>query len=153
MYSEGHAGLTLAIASLLMIPFGDSYETTIFIIAATLLASLPDIDLSLQRKGYPIHHRGPTHSILAAIISGIVMATALFYLYKTWIYILIGLGAGFTGITTHLLGDTLTYMAFKPLWPFSDSEVSLGLFPASDPNVNKALLLIGAICFCLYALT
>ena len=53
MYSEGHAGLTLAISSLLMVPFGDRYETTVFIVVATILASLPDIDLSLQRKATP----------------------------------------------------------------------------------------------------
>jgi len=54
MYAEGHAGLTLAISSLLMIPFGDRYETTIFIAVVTLLATLPDIDLSWQKKGYAI---------------------------------------------------------------------------------------------------
>lgn len=83
MYSEGHAGLTLAISLYMMIPFGETYETTIFIVVATLLASLPDIDLSLQRKGYTIHHRGPTHSILAAILCGVAAASVLFYLYKT----------------------------------------------------------------------
>jgi len=153
MYSEGHAGLTLAISSLMMIPFGDTYETTIFIVVATLLASLPDIDLSLQRKGYPIHHRGPTHSILAAILCGVAAACVLFYLYKTWIYVIIGLGAGFTGITTHLLGDMLTHMAFKPLWPFRDTEISLGLVSAANQEANNAMVILGIICAAIYATT
>ena len=151
MYSEGHAGLTLAIASLMMIPFGDRYETTVFIIVATALATLPDIDLSLQRKGYPIHHRGPTHSILFAIISGIAIGGILFYIYQTWLYIFVGFGAGFVGIMSHLLGDMLTYMAFKPLWPFKETEVSLGLTRASNPIVNQAMVALGIIGFVLYA--
>ena len=72
MYSEGYAGLTLAISSLLMIPFGDNYETTVFILVSTLLASLPDIDLS----------RAHTH--MRVVLRGV-----LFYLYNAWIYILI----------------------------------------------------------------
>lgn len=152
MYSEGHLGLTLAISSLVMIPFGDSYPTMVFILAATLLASLPDIDLSLQRKGYPIHHRGLTHSILFALMCGILLAGVLFYLYKTWVYILVGFGAGFTGIMSHLIGDMLTYMAFKPLWPIKDTEISFGLVAASNPQLNQVMVILGIIGFALYAL-
>ena len=114
MYPEGHAGLTLAFSSLLMIPFGENYETMVFIIVTTLLSSLPDIDLILQRKGIPIHHRGFTHSLLFALIIGVVFGSVLFYLYKTWIYIPIGFFARVTGIMTHLVGDMLSYMPFKP---------------------------------------
>jgi len=141
----------LAISSLMMIPFGDNLPTTIFILTATLLASLPDIDLSLQRKGYPIHHRGPTHSILFAALCGVLLAGALFYLYQTSLYILVGFAAGFTGIMSHLLGDMLTYMAFKPLWPLNDTEISLGLVAASNPLLNKAMVILGLICFACYA--
>jgi len=152
MYSEGHAGLTLALSSLLMIPFGDRYETTLFIIVATLLASLPDIDLSLQRKGYPIHHRGATHSIFAAVICGVISAVVLYYLYRTWVYFLIGFGSGFIGIVSHLLGDILTYMAFNPLWPFRDYEISLGIVAASNQQANNIMMIIGVLCFALYAM-
>jgi len=152
MYAEGHAGLTLAISSLLMIPFGDRYETTIFIVVATLLATLPDIDLSWQRKGYPIHHWGPTHSILAAIICGVLSAIVLYYLYKTWVYVLVGFGAGFTGIVTHLIGDMLTHMKFKPLWPFRDYEVAMGLVGSANQQANNLMVILGILCFAFYAM-
>jgi len=152
MYAKGHFGLTLALSSLLMVPFGNGYETTVFIMVATMLASLPDIDMSLKRKGVPIHHRGPTHSLLFAIICGVLLSGVMFYLYKTLIYIAVGFFAGVSGIMTHLLGDMLTYMAFKPLWPFRDNEVSYGLFAASNKEANNAMLILGTICFVLYAM-
>ena len=152
MYPEGHFGLTLALASILMIPFGDTPESTYFIIIATLLASLPDIDLAWQRKGIPIHHRGPTHSILFALVCGVLSGIVMVYLYKNWVYFFIGLGAGLVGIMSHLIGDVLTYMAFKPLWPFSKKEISFGLFSAANETVNKAMVALGVLCFVIYAM-
>jgi inner membrane protein len=153
MYAEGHAGLTLAISSLLIIPIGDRYETTIFILAASLLASLPDIDLSLMKKGVKIHHRGPTHSILFAIICGLIMALLAQFLFSTLIHVIIGFLAGFIGIISHLLGDLLTFMALKPLWPFNNRSLRLGLVSSSNKNLNYFFVILGGICFVYYAST
>jgi len=150
MHSLGHFGLTLAISSLLMKPFGNSNPTTIFIISASIVSGLPDIDLSLQRKGYPIHHRGPTHSILSAFLCGIVIAIILYYLYNLDIYLVIGFSAGFVGIMTHLLGDMLTYLEFEPLWPFSDFKKNFDLFSSDNQIANNAFFIIGLICFVYY---
>ena len=98
----------------------------------------------------PIHHRGPTHSLLFAIICGVILGGVLFYFYKTWIYVFIGFFAGITGIMSHLVGDMLNYMAFKPLWPFRDTEISFGLVSAANQEANSAMVILGIICFALY---
>ena len=136
-----------------MIPFGDRYETTVFIMAATILASLPDIYLSLQRQGYPIHHRGPTHSLLFALLCGVALGGILFYLYKTWIYSLIGFFVGGNWYIVSPCGDMLTFIAFMPLWPFSDKKIRFGLVGAANQDANTAMFFLGLIYFAAYAST
>ena len=91
--------------------------------------------------------------LLFALIIGVVFGSVLFYLYKTWIYIPIGFFAGVTGIITHLVGDMLSYMPFKPLWPFRETTISYGIFSADNQDANNAMIVLGIICFALYALT
>lgn len=148
MYSEGHAGLTLIIFPLLMIPLGWGDYQIIAIGLAVGVSSLPDIDLKYREYG--IHHRGVTHSILFAILVGIGLGALFYYNDNQILWFAIGFAGGFGGIMSHLLGDMLTYHAFKPLWPFSDTEKSLGLCRASNKAVNEGLLTAGAVSFVAY---
>jgi membrane-bound metal-dependent hydrolase YbcI (DUF457 family) len=68
-----------------------------------------------------------------------------------WFYALLGFGACFTGRTTYLMGDMRTYIAFKPLWPFRDTEISLGLVSAVNQEANNAMVILGILCLALYA--
>ena len=47
----------------------------------------------------------------------------------------------------YLIGDLMTYMAFKPLYPFSSREVSFGWFRADNIIVNHGFFLLGWIVF------
>lgn len=152
MYSKGHAGLTLLITSLLMIPFGINETALIIIVFSTGLSSLPDIDMSLRKYSKLLHHRGPTHSILFALIAGISFGLLLYYGYGTLYGFGIGFITAFWGVISHLIGDMFTYHAFKPLWPFSNKEVALGLCSASDRSVNEGLITLGSAAFIFYLL-
>jgi inner membrane protein len=152
MYAKGHTGLTLLIASLLVLPFGYDAELVLFILLSAGLSALPDIDLEWQRKGIPIHHRGVTHSILFALLIGLGLGSILFYSQKTLEYFLLGFFSGFIGIISHLIGDSFTKMAFKPLWPFSNKEVCFGFCTAGNKAANEGLMTVGMVAFILYIL-
>lgn len=66
------------------------------------------------------------------------------------IWYVIGFLAGFGGVVLHLIGDLMTYMAFKPLYPFSSREVAFGWFNADNIIVNHVFFLLGWIVFFVY---
>lgn len=150
MHAKGHTGLTFLLMSILMIPFGYDINKVTLIVLAAGLSALPDIDLQLQKQGFPVHHRGFTHSIAFAFIAGLGFAIIFGYTHGTVAWVLLGFFSGFMGVLSHLLGDMLTYMAFKPLWPFSDIEVSLGICKASNKAVNEGLMTAGSIALVIY---
>lgn len=76
MNHKGHAGLTLLVFSVLMLPFGLSENAIVVIVLAAGLSSLPDIDINLE-----MNHRGYTHNILAALVVGIIFGF-LFFLFN-----------------------------------------------------------------------
>ena len=152
MYSKGHSGLTLLLVSLLMLPFGENQNALIIIVLSAGLSALPDIDMELRKKVGFIHHRGVTHSILFAIVSGLVLGGLFFYTHNTLMWAGIGFLSAFFGVVSHLIGDSFTYHAFKPLWPFSDREVHLGICRASDKSVNEGLMTAGGIALIAYYL-
>ena len=153
MYAVGHAGLTFLILSIAMLPFDYDTGKIILIAFAVGISSLPDIDLEWQKSGYPIHHRGPTHSILFALIVGFLLGGLLWYGYGEMSWFGIGFTAGVLGILSHLIGDSFTYMAFKPLWPFSQREVGFKLVSANNRVVNEGFGTIGTLAFLYYILS
>ena len=152
MYAKGHAGLTFLIMSLLLmlLPYDINYVTIIALSGA--LSALPDLDLKWQKAGIPIHHRGPTHSILFALVVGMIFGGLFGYSQQTISWALMGFISGFMGVISHLIGDTFTHMAFKPLWPFDDREVSFGFCKASNRAANEGLASAGSIAFVIYIL-
>jgi len=152
MYSKGHAGLTLLLMSVIMLPFPYGDNSLIIILLSTMLSTLPDIDLKWQRSGIPVHHRGFTHSVLFAFISGLACGALFWYSNNTLTWVGLGFFSGFIGVVSHMIGDTLTYMPFKPLWPFDKREISFGLCSAGDKVVNEGLMSIGSGAFILYIL-
>jgi inner membrane protein len=152
MYSKGHAGLTLLLMSLIMLPFPFGENSLIIILLSTMLSTLPDVDLKWQRSGIPIHHRGFTHSVLFAIVAGFVFGTVFWYTHDTMTWVGLGFISGFMGVVSHMVGDALTYMPFKPLWPFDKREISFGVCSASDKSVNEGLMSVGSAAFILYIL-
>jgi len=145
MQAKGHWGLALLILSLFAIPFGISIYIISLIFLTTFLSSLPDIDLKLG-----IAHRTITHTILFAIICGIVFCFIFGTVVKETQWYIFGFLAGFGGVILHLIGDMMTYMKFKPLYPFSSIEVALGWFRADNFFINHGFFILGWIVFLLY---
>jgi membrane-bound metal-dependent hydrolase YbcI (DUF457 family) len=135
-----------------MIPFEYNTINILIIVLAAGLSTLLDIDLQWQRQGYPFHHRGRTHSILAALIAGVLFGIFMWYGFKEILYFGIGFIAGFMAVVSHMLGDLLTHMAFKPLWPFDKREVSFGICSASNRAANEGLGTVGTLAFFVYIL-
>jgi len=143
MNPRGHVGLNLLVTSLLAYALGMKglYVNSI-IIFSTALSTLPDIDIRLR-----IAHRKYTHNLFLAIIVAFITG------YLTHV---IGLGFNlgfwsvFAGITTHLIGDLMTYRGFNPLAPIGKRNYSLKLFKSSNKAVNDSFLVAGAIAYVLY---
>ena len=148
MHSKGHFGLALGVMSLLMIPFGLGANNLVFltVLLSAMLSALPDLDI---KWGLP--HRRITHNILFALIIGILFGVMFGYASGIW-YFFVGFIGGFMGIMLHLLGDVMTYMKFKPFYPFSYKEYAWGLFPAKSRTANDGFFAVGIICFFAYVL-
>ena len=107
-------------------------------------AMSPDLDVLIPTFGDPtagwVWHRGPTHS-LAAIPIGGVLAGLVFLLFKPlrreWRTVL---GAAVVGYATHAPLDALTSYGTQLLWPFSNSRAALDWMPIIDPVYTLALL-------------
>jgi len=147
MNHKGHAGLTLLVFSLLMLPFGPSENAIIVIVLAAGLSSLPDIDIQWKTG-----HRKHTHNVLAGLVVGIAFGLLFFYSASNVLWGVMGFVVGFGGIICHLLGDAFTYMKFKPLWPFSDRKIGLGWFESGSKQVNNGMMMAGSLGFVFYLL-
>lgn len=152
MYSKGHAGLTLILVSLLMLPFGNNEHALYIIVLSAGLSALPDIDMEWRKHVSFVHHRGVTHSILFAFIAGAAFGVLFYYAFQTYTWTLVGFASAFLGVVSHLIGDSFTYHRFKPLWPLRQDEIAFELCAASDRSVNDGLMTAGAITLVLYYL-
>jgi membrane-bound metal-dependent hydrolase YbcI (DUF457 family) len=113
----GHTAMGLAIFE--FSEKGDSASYTLrSVLFVTILASLPDIDvlygLIFCGNGSAFH-RGPTHSLLFALGSGLLASRA----WKWWPFIpRINFWTGFFLVLSHILGDLLlTASSVSLLWP------------------------------------
>jgi inner membrane protein len=138
--------------SLILLPFPYTDNNLIIIAMSAALSALPDLDLKWQRQGINIRHRGPTHSILFAVIAGIAFGGMFWYANKTLTWAGMGFLSGFMGVVSHLIGDMFTHHAFKPLWPLSSRETALHLTRASNKAANDGLATAGGAAFMLYVL-
>lgn len=113
----GHTAIGLAIYEFSENKDSPSYtlKSVLFII---ILASLPDIDvlfgLIFSGNGSAFH-RGPTHSLLFALGSGLLVSRA----WKWWSFLpRISFLTGFSLVLSHVLGDLLlTTSSVSLLWP------------------------------------
>ena len=113
----GHTAIGLAIYE-----FSENKDSAQYTLRSVLfiliLASLPDVDvlfgLIFSGNGSAFH-RGPTHSLLFAIGSGLLVSKA----WKWWSFIpQISFLTGFFLVLSHVLGDLLlTTSSVSLLWP------------------------------------
>jgi len=111
---------------------------------------LPDADLYIPW----VAHRGPTHSLLAAVCLGVVVAIVAAARWRDPLassaeYVrlsLLGFVVGAGSVVSHLLGDIITPMGIRPFFPL-DSVYTLNLFYAKDAEANLASMVVGVVAF------
>ncbi len=117
---------------------------TCFLLVA--LSFVPDLDILVKRIQWKTKHRGITHTFLFGAVVGVLFSLVLGYGYGSLGWPM-GFVAGFGGTASHLLGDALAYGSFKPLYPFSDKELTGGFFKVSNKTANNAILVLGIVAF------
>jgi len=149
MYPPGHVGLTALLFAPLVCWFrlrGRREAATECLLIAIALSLLPDIDKLLPG----LVHRGVTHTLLAAVIGGVLVAC----LFEIIAERSPGLGVehpavcylvGVAGVVCHLVGDVITPMGIQPLFPGSRTVYSLELVQASSPVANLLFVVAGTV--------
>ncbi|UCC28421.1 MAG: metal-dependent hydrolase [Candidatus Bathyarchaeota archaeon] len=103
-----------------------------------------DIDaLSIRgREAAFRSHRGPLHSILAAIAASLLIATGYTILmHRPMPTVFTVVPICFAGLSSHLLLDLFTTGNMTALWPFSRKNLALNLTHFFDPIFLGALIL------------
>lgn len=146
MFAPGHVGIaTLVYAPVAAVLFARGHRRLgwagFAIVAVAGVA--PDVDVMLSS----IPHRGPTHTVWAAVALAVVVRAVLPALprafateHPEWPALLCALGVG-----SHLLGDVLTPMGIRPFAPLVEWKFTLDLVPARNPEANATLFAIGTI--------
>lgn len=151
MLALGHAGITLLlyapIAYVLLVS-GKERAMEWGLLVVVLLTPLPDIDMLLPF----VAHRGITHSLVAAVCLGVVVGGAgwlssLSSLANGVDRAALGFLVGSLSVGSHLLGDVITPMGVRLLFPVGETWYTLNLVSAFNLEANGLLFLIGAVAF------
>lgn len=148
MYRRGHLGVTLLVFAPVgywLVDLGEPAVALLTGVVMLWLAMLPDVDHRLP----VIEHRGPTHSLLFAVLVGGVFAGVGTLLggafsvagvdLRTFGFLL-----GSLAVFAHLLGDTLTYAGVNYLWPLPRT-FSFSLTRADNTAANLGLFGAGVV--------
>ena len=150
MYRTGHWGVSLVVFAPLGFALLEAgYPELAFVSGAVMcwLAMLPDFDMRIPG----LSHRGPTHTLLFAVLVGGVGGGGAFLLAanagqtETAALTLgaFGFTVGTLTVVAHLLGDVLTPMGIRPLWPVSSRKFTLSLWTADNTIANYGLFAVG----------
>jgi len=149
----GHLGITLLFSAPLanvLVTSGNRVEVPRWVGIALVVTMVPDFDLFVPW----FTHRGVTHSLLAAVCLGVVVAAVVVTRWKDPLassgdYVkraMLGFTVGAGSIVSHLVGDIITPMGVRPFFPV-DSVYSLNLVYAKDTGANLAFIVIGVVVF------
>lgn len=146
----GHLGVALLVSAPLaahLLHRGLPERAVVAGVVLVWLAMLPDVDRRLPW----IPHRGPTHSLVFAVLVGASFGGGWWALASVPGLRLPsglpspaqGFGLGALAVLAHLLADLLTPAGVAVFWPLSDHSVSIGLVRANDPLANLGLVALG----------
>ncbi|WP_248903796.1 metal-dependent hydrolase [Halocatena marina] len=169
MDRHGHVGFNLLVFAPVAYYFLHTDQTTlamIGILGLFMLEPLPDII-----SGIPgVQNRGTSHSILSALVVGILCSILLYILSRHLVSMVmqfifgqsivisdmsqqnpidanrnawIGFFIGSSSVIIHILGDLLTPSGIRPLLPFAPFRLSLGIVP--DQGWTQFVLFIGGV--------
>ncbi|MBZ6495898.1 metal-dependent hydrolase [Natrinema longum] len=145
MYQVGHyGGALLAYAPLGTIAslWGHGEVAIVGGLVCVALSTSPDYDLRVPL----IDHRGPTHTILFALLVGVGIAGLTAVLvdassaFADAGFVAFAFLVGVVSIGSHLLVDALTPMGVRPFWPLSRRRYSADVTTAANPIANYGLL-------------
>lgn len=149
MLRVGHYGLAMLAYAPIAARFGDA-DASLTVLAGVpillLAARLPDADRRLPLTS----HRGLTHTLWfvaflpLALVSVLATHLSPSSLEGSQWLLSYGYLTALAGGLSHLVGDALTPMGIRPLWPISDRRLAAGIVRSEDPTVNTLLLLAGS---------
>lgn len=148
VYRPGHYGVSLLVyAPLGAVVLAAGYPVLAYLGGAAMvgLAMLPDLD---QRVPF-LDHRGPTHTVLFALLVGAGMgALAVLAGRNQGSMATAGVASfafavGTLSVLAHLAADVLTPMGIRPFWPVSGRSYSLAVARADNTIANYVLLATG----------
>ena len=149
----GHLGITLVLCAPLanaLVTSGHRVEVSRWVGIALVVTTIPDVDLYLPW----FTHRGLTHSLLAAVCLGVVVAAIATARWRDPLassedYVrraMLGFTVGAGSVVSHLLGDVITPMGIRPFTPV-DAVYSLNLVYAANLRANLVFLVTGVVVF------
>lgn len=148
MYQVGHYGAALvAYAPLGTLVALGGYETAaiVGVLGCVALSTLPDCDHQIPM----VEHRGPTHSLVFALLVGAGFAAVTAVLVEASSpfidigFVIFAFIVGTLSIVSHLLADALTPMGIRPFWPISRRRYTLSVTKAANPLANYVLFGVG----------
>lgn len=159
MYRTGHLGASLLAFAPVGFALARAGEPLLaYVAGATMLwfATLPDCDLRISF----LRHRGPTHTLAFGALVGGAFAAVGYVLDGAFAAVGVpsatpaaippeldvaafGFGLGVLTVAAHLLGDVITPMGVRPLWPVSNRRYALGWVRAANAAANYALFALG----------
>lgn len=149
MYRKGHYGVSL----LVFAPIGYALlrrgrvDLALFGGATMLgLSTLPDVDHWIPG----VSHRGVTHTLPFALLVGGCLGAVGFAVDPAVDparsqLAAFGAFVGVASVLAHLLGDVLTPMGVRPLWPLSRRTYTLRLTRADNTLANHGLFALGIV--------
>lgn len=160
VYRTGHLGIALFVTATvgsLLVAAGAPSGALLTGLVLVSLATVPDVDHHLPL----ITHRGPTHSLLFAVLVGGALGGGGRLLIRFGgsnlsslllpLDGVFGLGIGrygfligFLAIIAHLFGDVLTPAGVPLFWP-APTAYSLKLVQSDDLIRNYGLLVLGSV--------
>ena len=166
MHKDGHVGAALLAFSgvgLVLVESGGFHLAALGAAVVVGMAMLPDIDHQVPL----LDHRGATHTLLFAIVGGIVtgfvakiagaamgvtvVGSFVVYGYEIVTLQSYGVLLGTLTLLSHLAADAITPMGVPLLWPLSKERYSLDLVLAKNTLANYVLLVAGVLATLLWA--
>ena len=150
MYRSGHYGAALlAYAPVGLFVSISGYEPLAIVggVVAVALSTTPDYDRRLPA----IDHRGPTHTLVFALLVGAALAGGAAIVvsgpspFSEVGFVLFAFVVGVVSVGSHLVVDALTPAGVKPFWPISNRRYALNVSRGANTHANYALLGSGVL--------
>ncbi len=156
MQRSGHVGIGLVLFAPVALGLTWAGATTVLpvgLLGVLVASTAPDLDEFVPH----IAHRGITHTLFAAVVTGVVFglvapsivepgtaSSAAWLGHPRSLSLAAGL-LGFLGVVGHLAGDVLTPMGIRPWYPVTGRHYSLEFVRSRNRLANATFLAVGAV--------